>query len=279
MRVAVVGHVEWVTFARVAHVPAAGEIVHARESWEQAAGGGAVAAMEMARLVHDGGGGGGGDDGHAAFYTAVGEGDAGRRAAAALGALGLEVHAAERAEPHPRVLTFIDDAGERAITVLAPPLAPRGDDALEWGALDGADAVYFCKGDAAALREARRARVLVATARALAVLRQARVRVDVLVRSARDSGERYVAGELDPAPGAVVATEGAEGGFYDTAAGARGRWRAAPAPSPVADTYGAGDTFAAALAFGLGEGRPLVAALAFAASRGALALGRHGAGR
>jgi hypothetical protein len=32
-RVAVVGHVEWVRFATVAHVPRAGEIVHARETF------------------------------------------------------------------------------------------------------------------------------------------------------------------------------------------------------------------------------------------------------
>ena len=42
MSVAVVGHVEWVEFVRVDHVPAPGEIVHSLETWEEAAGGGAV---------------------------------------------------------------------------------------------------------------------------------------------------------------------------------------------------------------------------------------------
>ena len=46
MRVAVVGHVEWIEFARVERVPKAGEIVHASETWEAAAGGGAVAAVQ-----------------------------------------------------------------------------------------------------------------------------------------------------------------------------------------------------------------------------------------
>ena len=48
MRVAVVGHVEWVEFARVERVPSPGEIVHALEAWEGPAGGGAVAAAQLA---------------------------------------------------------------------------------------------------------------------------------------------------------------------------------------------------------------------------------------
>ena len=50
MQVAVVGHVEWVEFARVDHVPAPGEIVHALETWEEPAGGGAVAAVQLASI-------------------------------------------------------------------------------------------------------------------------------------------------------------------------------------------------------------------------------------
>ena len=37
MKIAVVGHVEWVEFARVEHVPKPGEIVHASETWAEAA--------------------------------------------------------------------------------------------------------------------------------------------------------------------------------------------------------------------------------------------------
>lgn len=36
IRVAVVGHLEWIEFGRMEHVPAAGEIVHATERWEGA---------------------------------------------------------------------------------------------------------------------------------------------------------------------------------------------------------------------------------------------------
>ena len=38
MKVAVVGHVEWIRFARVEHAPAPGEIAHSTEEWEQAGG-------------------------------------------------------------------------------------------------------------------------------------------------------------------------------------------------------------------------------------------------
>src|ERR671936_2893228 len=50
VKIVVVGHVEWVEFARVDHVPQPGEIVHATETWEEAAGGGAVAAVQLVRL-------------------------------------------------------------------------------------------------------------------------------------------------------------------------------------------------------------------------------------
>ena len=51
MRVAVVGHIEWVEFVRVGSVPLSGQIVHALETWEEPAGGGAVAAVQLARLA------------------------------------------------------------------------------------------------------------------------------------------------------------------------------------------------------------------------------------
>ena len=51
MRAAVVGHVEMMEFVRVEHVPSSGEIVHATETWEEAAGGGAVAAVQLSKLA------------------------------------------------------------------------------------------------------------------------------------------------------------------------------------------------------------------------------------
>jgi sugar/nucleoside kinase (ribokinase family) len=46
----------------------------------------------------------------------------------------------------------------------------------------------------------------------------------------------------------------------------------------MADAYGAGDCFAAGLAFALARGDDTQAALAFAAGRGAAAMTRRGAG-
>ena len=51
MRAAVVGHIEWMEFVPVERVPRAGEIVGAAESWTQAAGGGAVAAVQFSKLA------------------------------------------------------------------------------------------------------------------------------------------------------------------------------------------------------------------------------------
>src|SRR5438445_3293458 len=170
MRVAVVGHVEWIEFARVEKVPLAGEIIHALEAWEEPGGGGSVAAVQLAKLA-----------GHATFFTSLGEDSLGHRAARELGALGVQVEAVFRGTPQRRGFTFVDASGERTITVMGERTGPRGEDPLAWENLDGADAAYFTAGDDDALRRARRARVLVATARVLPQLARARVPLDALV--------------------------------------------------------------------------------------------------
>ena len=104
------------------------------------------------------------------------------------------------------------------------------------------------------MRAARGARVLVATVRALPELNDARVELDALVASANDEGERYSAGDLDPEPRLVVRTDGGDGGELLRADGTSTRWEPAPPPGPAVDTYGAGDSFAAGLTYGLGEG-------------------------
>ena len=78
-----------------------------------------------------------------------------------------------------------------------------------------------------------------------------------------------------PAPAIVVRTEGARGGYYVVPDGARFTFD--PVPVVVrGDTYGAGDTFAAALTFALGEQRPPGGAVMFAATRAAEVLGFDG---
>jgi ribokinase len=262
MKLAVVGHVEWVEFVRVPHVPLAGEIVHATETWAEPAGGGAVAAVQLAKLA-----------GGADFFTALGDDELGHRAAEQLRALGVRLHVVWRDEPQRRAVTFVDEHGERTITVIGDRLVPRGSDPLPWQELATVDGVYFTGGDVDALRAARAARVLVATPRTMDTLRSAHVELDALVGSGRDEGERYEPGDIDPPPRLRVATLGADGGFTEPG----GPFAAAPLPGPVVDTYGAGDSFAACLTYGLSADEAPADAVAFAVRCGAAALTGRGA--
>jgi ribokinase len=160
--------------------------------------------------------------------------------------------------------------------VLGPRLGPRGSDPLAWEQLDDIDAVYLTAGDVDAVREARRARTLVATPRGLETLADAHVELDALVSSGRDPGERYSPGDLDPPPRVVVRTLGAAGGEWETAGGERGRWGPAPLPGPIRDSYGAGDSFAAGLTYGLGAGWDVGKAVELAARCGAACLTGRG---
>jgi ribokinase len=255
VRAAVIGHVEWVEFARVDSLPQPGEIAHASDVWAEAAGGGAVAAVQLANLGCE-----------TTLFTALGSDELARRAREQLERLGVEVRAQKTEESQRRAFTHVDEAGERTITVLGDKLRPRGDDgSVPWEQLHRCDCVYFVSGDVEALRKARHARVLVATARELSTLRRAGVELDALVGSALDEGERYQAGELDPPPRLVVATSGHLGGWAQPG----GPYAAAEKPGPIEDTYGAGDCFAAGLAFALGRGEEAMDAVALAARCGA----------
>jgi ribokinase len=262
MRVAVVGHIEWVEFALVEEVPRPGEIATALETWEIPAGGGAVAAVQLARL-----------NGSVDFFTALGDDDVARRSREQLTALGVTVHASESPRPQRRAFTFVDAGGERTITTLAPKMTPSGGDgALPWEELMRCDAVYFTGGDVAAVQAARRARVFVAASRELATLHRAHEELDVLVGSAEDVGERVDALELEPPPRIVVTTSGSLGGWIRPG----GPFRAAPIPGPVADAYGCGDCFAAGLTYGLGAGWTIDDAVALGARCGATVLTSRG---
>jgi ribokinase len=258
MRPAVVGHVEWVDFAVVERVPEPGEIVHVSEAWEEPAGGGAVAAVQLARLA-----------GGCLFVTALGADECGRAAKRDLEAMGVEVRAVWRREPQRRALVFLDSGGERTITVIGERLTPRADDPLPWPELAGCDGIYLTAGDPGAVRAARAARSLVATVRALPELNQAGVELDALVSSANDDGERYSPGDLEPAPRFVARTDGAGGGELVAADGSSARWPAAPLPGPAVDSYGAGDSFAAGFTYGLADGRTAAAAAELGARCGA----------
>jgi len=277
-RVGVVGHVEWVEFACVSHVPRPGEIIHAGATFAEPGGGGAVAVVQLARLA-----------GSALFFTALGTGHDAEQAGRLLRErYGVTVHAGTRQSPQRRTFTFLDDAAERTITVLGERIVPHASDPLPWDELGELDAIYLTGGDAGAVRAARAARVLVATPRAIDALARSGVRLDVLVGSANDPTEAYVPGTLDPEPLVVVRTRGEAGGTWEVAddvagedpppvpwlsAGERsGSWSATPLPGPPVDAYGCGDAFAAALTYGLGAGMMLDEAIELAARCGAAVL-------
>ncbi len=264
IRVAVVGHVEWGEFARVERVPAPGQIVPALASWCEAAGGGAVAAVQLAKLA-----------GECLFLTALGDDRFGHAAKRRLGALGVDVKATTRSEPQRRAFVHVDSDAERTITTIGERLGPRGDDPLPWAELEGADAVYFTAGDPGALRAARAAGKLVSTVRAGA-LAGAEVQLDALVSSASDEGERYRPGDIDPPPLLVFRTAGASGGRVTGVDGGIRQWEAAPLPGPRMDSYGAGDSFAAGLTYGLADGRSPAEAATLGARCGAASLTGRG---
>ena len=170
------------------------------DSFEEPAGGGAVAAVQLARLA-----------GGAIFLTALGDDELARRSRARLAELAVTVHDATRHGATRRAHTFLDAQGERTITTIGERLEPRGRDPIGWEELAGADGVYLTAADGDALRAARAARVLVASPRAGRVLAQEGVRLDALVYSDLDELETSFARSLDPPPSLLVATQGRRG--------------------------------------------------------------------
>ena len=266
LKMAVVGHVEWVQFALVEHVPAAGEVVHARSPFEEPAGGGGVSAVQLARLA-----------GGATLMTALGEDEHGGRSRTRLRQLGVDVRAAPLQAATRRAVTLLEDTGERTIVTLGarlePPAALVREQCERAGRFDG---LYFTAGDAEALRVSRAAsRILVASPRAAHALGHG-VALDALVLSGEDEGERSMAAGAERQARLLVVTEGARGGSYSTSEGASGRWDPSPLPAPELDTYGCGDSFAAGLTFALAAELELEQALALAARCGAVCASGRG---
>jgi ribokinase len=260
-RFAVVGHVEWIEFGLFDHVPEPGEIIDASEWFSEAAGSAAVVAVQLAKLSGD-----------VDFFTALGTDERGRRAKERLTELGVRVHAAPRDAMQRWGFVHLTPDGERTISILGTRHAPRGDDDLPWERLDGADAVSVSGGDHAAMQQARRAKLLVATPRAVETLHG--IRTDALVGSGKDRLEQVDPDEFDV--GLVVTTAGKEGGTWQAGEQRTGTFKAAELPGPLVDEYGAGDTFAAGITYALGTGQDIDDALAFAARAGAANLTGRG---
>ncbi len=266
-RVAVVGHVEWVQFAGVEHVPVAGEVVHATNPFEEPAGGGAVAAVQLARLA-----------GASNLFTALGDDEPARRTLGRLPELDVEVHAATVELPTRRAVTLLDPRGERTIITLGRRLDPPAEllESSSGAPAPRFDGIYFTAGGPEALRLAREAaRVLTASPRAVHALGHG-VPLDALILSNNDEYEVQIAARSEHEAEMVVRTEGSGGGSYTRRDGEPGSWKASPLPGPIVDGYGCGDSFAGGLTFGLAAGMDLDRALAVAARCGAMCATGHG---
>ena len=262
-RVAVVGHVEWVDFVSVPHLPVHGKILGADSAFARAGGGGGVAASVLAELGAE-----------VDFYCALGRDANGEAAVAQFEGRGVRVHVAWRDEPTRRALTFLEPGGERTIVTLGHRLQPSGSDDLDWERLREAGSVYFTAGDDGALKNAHASPFVVASPRARSVLEAEGAHVYALVFSEGDDDESTWAHRAASHAQLLVATEGAHGGHWWGES--EGRWSSAPLPGPPRDTYGCGDSFAAAFTLGLGRGGSIADAAKLGATAGALALTRVG---
>jgi ribokinase len=264
VRVAVVGHIEWVEFIPVGHLPDPGQVVHADGVFARAAGGGGVVAGVLTELGAE-----------VDFYTALGDDAYGRSAAEQLRERGVEMHVAWRRKPTRRAFTLLDGSGERTIVTIGARLDPLGSDELDWPRLREAAGVYVTAGDHAALQAARQAAVVVASPRARHALSADGPPVDALVFSGLDRDEQQWAQRAAGRARLLVASEGAAGGRWWGES--EGRWQAAGLPGPPVDSYGCGDSFAAGFTFGLASGMAITQAAALGARCGARCLTRPGA--
>jgi len=262
-RVAVVGHVEWVDFVSVPHLPVHGKILNAESAFARAGGGGAVAASVLAELGAE-----------VDFYCALGRDADGEATVAQLEGRGVRMHVAWRDEPTRRAVTFLEPSHERTIVTLGDRLQPSGSDDLDWGRIQDAGSVYFTAGDDGALAKAHASPFVVASPRARTVLEAEGAYIYALVFSEGDDDESAWAHRVASHTRLLVATAGADGGHWWGES--EGRWSAAPLPGPPRDTYGCGDSFAAAFTLGLGQGDSIAGAAKLGAEAGALALTRVG---
>ena len=263
LRLAVVGHVEWMEFLAVDQLPHPGTIGHALRTLQEPAGGGSVVAVQMARLqqqpVH--------------FFTAIGRDSVGEACVKRLEDLGLVVHVAWREAPTRRGISLVDGEGDRAITVIGERLTPSLDDDLPWEALGECDGLFVTAADVPLLKACRAAAVMAATPRVrLPVLQKAGVSIDALIGSGLDPGERVDPDQLNPAPHTMIRTEGAAGGLSLPG----GRYEPAPLPGPMVESYGCGDSFAAGVVTGLAARWTLANAIALGAQCGAACATRFG---
>ena len=232
LKLAVIGHVEWVTFLKIDQLPLAGQISHAKDYFEEAAGGAAVAAVQMARLIN----------GPVDLITSLGKDTYGEKCYERLTRLGLNLKVAWREKPTRKGISFISKDGERAITVIGERLQPIASDNLPWSEMKNYDGIFVTATDEEGIRLARSAKFLSATPRTGEnALKNSKVKLNALIGSALDPGEKINHEELTPKPDIYIATKGKSGG---TIFPNNQNYKSITPSSKEIDTYGCGDCFA-----------------------------------
>ncbi|WP_320664752.1 PfkB family carbohydrate kinase [Prochlorococcus sp. MIT 1223] len=256
LKLAVVGHVEFVRFLSVDQLPKAGSISHSRSYIEEPAGGGAIAAVQMQNLTQA----------QVHFFTSLGKDSIGERCYERLKEFGLTLRVAWREKATRQGISFVDSSGERGITVIGERLQPNSRDDLPWDELSGFDGIFFTAGDANAMKLSRKAKFLSATPRVgIDEINKSAVQLDVLIGSGLDIGEKYNIDEIKIRPKMRISTEGSKGGEVWPG----GRYKAVNLKSKVIDTYGCGDRFAAGVTTGMAAGWNVKKALSLGAHCGA----------
>ena len=256
LKLAVIGHIEWMKFLYVDELPKPGVISHALNHLDAPAGGGALTAVEMHKITNQ----------PVHFFTALGKDSTGEICFKQLEQLGLILHVAWKDKPTRQGISFVDSKGERAITVLGERLQPDSKDLLPWNELHEFDGIFITATDAKTISLARQAKVLAATPRVgIKTINEAKIELDLLVGSRLDPGENYEPNEINSIPKIRIATEGSAGG--ESWPG--GRYKAIEMKYKVIDTYGCGDKFAAGVTTGLAADWDIKKAISLGAHCGA----------
>ncbi len=235
LKLAVIGHIEWVTFLKVDQLPVAGQISHAKNYFEEAAGGAAVTAVQMARLINA----------PVDLITSLGKDSYGERCYERLTKLGLNLKVAWREKPTRKGISLISENGERAITVIGERLQPHASDDLPWNELKNYDGIFITATDEGGIRFAREAKFLAATPRTgTNTLKLSKVKINALIGSGLDPDEKINYEELKPKPDIYISTEGKEGGMVYPK---KYKYKSIKPSSKEIDSYGCGDCFAGAV--------------------------------
>ena len=144
---------------------------------------------------------------------------------------------------------------------------------MPWRSSRRCDGLFVTAADAPLLKACRSAAVLAATPRVrLPVLQEAAVSLDALIGSGLDPGERIEPEQLNPAPRTLIRTEGSAGGLSFPG----GRYKPAPLPGVMVESYGCGDSFAAGMVTGLAARWSLAKAITLGTECGAACATRFG---